>query len=111
MMMRPAADSLTQRLENISFSCPKIPVIHNVHGRFEDNPEGIKAAVLKQIYSPVLWVQCVERLLNEGTNVFVECGAGGVLSGLIRRIDKTIQAYTLSTSESFESALFNISDM
>ena len=111
MMMRPAADSLTQRLENISFSCPKIPVIHNVHGRFEDNPEGIKAAVLKQIYSPVLWVQCVERLLDEGTNVFVECGAGGVLSGLIRRIDKTIQAYTLSTSESFESALFNISDM
>ena len=111
MMMRPAADRLTQRLEDINFLCPKIPVVHNVHGCFEDNPEQIKAAVLKQIYSPVLWVQCVERLINEGTNVFVECGPGGVLSGLNRRIDKNIQAYTLSTIESFESALSTTSDM
>ena len=91
---------------DVLFSYAEIPVIHNVHGGFEESPEGIKAAVLEQIYQPVLWVKCVERLCSEGTNIFIECGPGSILSGLIRRIDKNIRVYPLHTIDTFESAIF-----
>ena len=104
-MMRSAAEKLGERLKSVLFSYAEIPVIHNVHGCFEDSPEGIKAAVLKQIYQPVLWVKCVERLCSEGANIFIECGPGSILSGLIRRIDKNIRVYPLHTIDAFESAI------
>ncbi len=103
-LMRPAAERLAGRLDEVTIAEPQLPVINNVDVRAEAAPEAIRAALLRQLYSPVRWVETVERLRDaHGVSALVECGPGRVLSGLTRRIDKTLGAHALDGSEAFDS--------
>ena len=104
-MMKPAADRLAQDIANTEFSKPEITVVHNVTAEPESNPEKIKELVIEQIYSPVRWVECIQYLKNSGVEQVMECGPGKVLTGLNRRIDKTITSYTTDSQASFEKSL------
>ena len=77
-LMKPAADNLADLVNSVTFSAPKVPVVHNVHAKTESNPETIKALMLEQIYSPVKWVDCVNQLKNNGATTLIECGPGKV---------------------------------
>lgn len=104
-LMKPAADRLEAEIMATSFSEPKIPVVHNVDAKTEGNAENIKRIMVKQIYSPVRWVSCVQALVGSGIEQAAECGPGKVLSGLNRRIDKSISSYATEQLAALESAI------
>ncbi|MFK7731643.1 MAG: ACP S-malonyltransferase [Pseudomonadales bacterium] len=104
-LMQPAGEQLASVLQGIPINAPTIPVIHNVHAQAEQDAEKIRQLLVKQISSPVPWVSCVSALTGNGAKHLVECGPGKVLSGLSRRIDKTIQSSNLQVSDDFDGLI------
>lgn len=104
-LMRPAGEKLQAELAQLNVSAPSIPVVHNVHGRTEANPDSIKALLVEQIYSPVKWVTCVQTMLDKGVDTTVECGPGKVLSGLNKRIEKSLDCLNIETPETLDATL------
>lgn len=95
ILMKPAGEQLAEVLAGITVSAPQIPVVHNVHAATESDPEKIRQLLVEQIYSPVRWTDCIQTIVESGALNLVECGPGKVLSGLNRRIDKSLQSYSL----------------
>jgi [acyl-carrier-protein] S-malonyltransferase len=88
-LMEPARASFERYLENIMFRAPKVPVFSNVDAKSTKDPDEIKAKLIKQVVSAVLWEDCMLNVKSEaGITDFVECGMGGVLKGLAKRIDR-----------------------
>ena len=96
-LMRPAADKLAAMLESIAFSAPVVPVINNVDVAAPTGPEQIKQALVEQLYSPVRWTETVLELSKNGVDTLYEVGPGKVLTGLVKRIDKNINADALNS--------------
>ncbi len=104
-LMRPAADGLAPKVEATEFRAPTIPVVHNVNADTESDPQAIKRLMIEQIYSPVLWVDCVRTLVDRGVTTVVECGPGKVLSGLNKRIDKSVNTLAIETPDELQAVL------
>ena len=90
-LMLPAAEKLKIALEKIVIKSPEIPVINNADVAIETDVRKIKAALVKQLYSPVRWVEVIQKIKRDGVTTIIECGPGKVLTGLIKRIDKEIK--------------------
>ena len=86
-LMKPAAEKLKEKLSGIQFSAPKIPVINNIDVAIELDAERIRAALYRQAFGPVRWVECIQAIKTRGLVTIVECGPGKVLAGLVKRID------------------------
>ena len=104
-LMRPAAEALAQQLASVSIQPPRIAVINNVDVATVHAPEAIRDALVRQLYSPVRWVETVTTMAQQGVTTLLECGPGKVLVGLNKRINKQLQALPLLDSETIESAL------
>lgn len=104
-LMKPAGERLAQALAGISISSPRIPVIHNVHAQTETDPEKIRTLLVEQIYSPVQWTGCVKAMIDHNIASIVECGPGKVLSGLNRRIDKSLASFALEEPDAMAATL------
>ncbi len=104
-LMKPAGERLAEAIATIDIASPEVPVIHNVHCQSENDPEKIRALLVEQIYSPVQWTGCVQAIVGRGVSDVVECGPGKVLSGLNRRIDKSLASYSLEDPDSLQAAL------
>jgi [acyl-carrier-protein] S-malonyltransferase len=74
----------------MSFASPSIPVVNNVDVAVVSEPKQIKQALVKQLYSPVRWTETIEYLAAQGVDTVIEVGPGKVLSGLNKRIDKSL---------------------
>jgi [acyl-carrier-protein] S-malonyltransferase len=96
-LMKPAAEMLEALLVDVSVSMPTVPVIHNVTARAAESTDEIKARLVEQLYSPVRWVDCVVALKEAGVEGLVECGAGKVLTGLVKRIDRSLPCVALNS--------------
>ena len=94
-LMRPAAEQLAIALANIAIQPPQIPVLHNADVAAYSNPDQIRDALARQLYSPVRWVETVQAMANDGVTLAAECGPGRVLAGLTKRIDDRIAATAL----------------
>ncbi len=103
-LMREAADRLGEAMTVYAWKEPGIPVVQNVDGSVHDGTDAIRAALVSQLYRPVRWTECVQSLADKGARRMAECGPGKVLSGLIRRIDKSIETRTLGTPAEFDGA-------
>ncbi len=103
-LMREAANVLREAMTAYSWKEPVIPVVQNVDGAVHDGTDAIRAALVSQLYLPVRWTECVLALAASGVMRIAECGPGKVLSGLIRRIDKSIQTHALGTPSEFDAA-------
>jgi [acyl-carrier-protein] S-malonyltransferase len=103
-LMKPAGEKLQQLLNDIPFETPNIPVVHNVHAATERDPARIKALLVEQISAPVGWTACIDTLCRDGISRFAECGAGRVLGGLLRRIDKTLSCIYLEQPDQLREA-------
>ncbi|MFD1204115.1 ACP S-malonyltransferase [Sporosarcina contaminans] len=88
-LMKPAAEKLSAALDEIDMKEAAVPVIANVNAEAVVNPEKIKELLVEQLYSPVLWEDSVRTLLDLGVTHFIECGPGKVLSGLVKKIDRS----------------------
>jgi [acyl-carrier-protein] S-malonyltransferase len=104
-LMKPAGEKLADALATITINAPGIPVIHNVHAAAESNPEKIRSLLVEQIYSPVQWTGCMQAIRATGATDVVECGPGKVLSGLNKRIDASLQSYSLEEPEALTAAI------
>ena len=98
-LMKPAGEHLAEVMAGMMIASPKIPVVHNVNATVEPDPEKIRTLLVEQIYSPVQWTACMRRVIEAGAQHIVECGPGKVLSGLSRRIEKTLHCYSLEEPE------------
>jgi [acyl-carrier-protein] S-malonyltransferase len=103
-LMRPAAKQLAEALESIPFGVPQIAVVQNCTAEASEDPELIKANLIKQLYEPVRWVDCVNTMHKAGVSRIVECGPGKVLCGLIKRIQPEIRCVGSDDPASLENA-------
>ncbi|WOJ95837.1 ACP S-malonyltransferase [Congregibacter brevis] len=109
-LMLPAGERLAEVLQGISIAKPEIPVVHNVHAQTEEDPESIRDLLVQQISAPVRWTSCVATLQSMGAVQFAECGAGKVLGGLLRRIDKSASCVYLEAPDDLLSAVTELAD-
>lgn len=89
-LMKPAAEQLTDVIAEIKMFRPEVPVINNVDVVATHDVDEIRDALIRQLYSPVRWVETVQKLHSEGVTHAYECGPNKVLAGLLKRIEKTI---------------------
>lgn len=99
-LMAPAAARLAERLQAVEFRAPRIPVVHNATADSTATPDAIREVLVRQTASPVRWVESIQKMATGGTRVFVECGPGRVLTGLIKRIVAGSEGYAISDSKS-----------
>jgi [acyl-carrier-protein] S-malonyltransferase len=104
-LMRGAADALARKFDSISWSLPKIPVIQNVEAKSYVNIEDIRGALARQLYSPVRWTESVQQLAARGATRVAECGPGKVLTGLLKRIDRTLDGRAIGAPGDMTQAL------
>jgi [acyl-carrier-protein] S-malonyltransferase len=103
-LMKPAADKLAEALSALEFSAPQYPVINNVDVSAETDPIKIKAALVRQLYSPVRWTESVVKMHELGVEQLLEVGPGKVLTGLTKRIVKTLAAAAINDVASLDAA-------
>ncbi|PRD39452.1 UNVERIFIED_CONTAM: fabD [Trichonephila clavipes] len=104
-LMRPAAEQLAADLAALHFNTPVIPVVNNVDVEQADSAEAIKEALIRQLYSPVRWTETIEYFAAQGVTEVLELGAGKVLSGLIKRINKELNTSSITDSAALSAAL------
>ena len=104
-LMQPAAEAFASHLDAASITTPSIRVMQNVDALLHDDPGRIRENLNKQLYSPVQWVRSVQAMHRQGVTRIVEAGPGKVLTGLCKRIDKSITAAAVFDQESLVAAL------
>jgi len=104
-LMQKAADNFAQRLDTVDFEQPKIPVLQNVDAMEHNDVSEIKLALREQLCQPVRWVETIQKIVGKDINIVVECGPGKVLSGLIKRIDRSLNILPIFDPASLEKAL------
>jgi [acyl-carrier-protein] S-malonyltransferase len=104
-LMRDAAARLGEVMAGLTWSHPDRRVVQNADARVEHDVDAICNALVRQLYLPVRWTQCVQALAAGGATHMVECGPGKVLSGLVKRIDKSLDARAIGTPAEFDAAL------
>ncbi|MFT4256860.1 MAG: ACP S-malonyltransferase [Pseudoxanthomonas sp.] len=104
-LMREAANRLAAAMAGLQWNAPQLPVVQNVDAKVHDGLDAIRDALVRQLYLPVRWTECVQALVANGATRIAECGPGKVLAGLVKRIDKSLDARSLATPGDFASAL------
>ena len=104
-ILRPIESLLAKKLEFVSTQKPQIHTIANYHAEVYGSVEEIKSILPKQAYSVVQWKASIDKMLQLGVSVFVECGPGKVLSGLIRQINRRVTVLSLRDYDSFSEAV------
>jgi [acyl-carrier-protein] S-malonyltransferase len=104
-LMQPAADAMRDALEQATMHVPAVPVIANVTAAPVSDPAQIRKLLVEQVTATVRWRESIETMKKEGVTRIFELGAGKVLSGLTKRIDREIEASAVGTPEDMEAAL------
>ena len=104
-LMRDAARQLGAAIAEVTWRMPDRPVVHNADAAVAGSIEAVAEALVRQLYLPVRWTECVQALAAAGTTRIVECGPGKVLAGLAKRIDKSLEARAIGAPADFDAAL------
>lgn len=108
-LMKPAAEQLAAALQNIEIKAPSIPVLHNVNVEATQDVAQLRSLLVQQLYSPVRWVESIQKFSASGVSNIIECGPGKVLAGLNKRIDKAITTMPVYDTASLDSAIAALS--
>jgi len=108
-LMGEAAVRMKSHLSRVAFRDAVCPVAMNVDGQCRQKAQDIQTALAQQLDHSVEWVKSVESMIHIGCDVFVECGTGRVLSGLLKRIDKRLKTYSTETPEALEDVAHALS--
>ena len=104
-LMAPAREGLEPTLRELEFAALDFPLYRNVDASPVSSPDEVREGLIRQIDAPVLWAQTIERLRADGFDTFVEVGAGNVLCGLVKRIDRSATCYPAGTVETIEKVV------
>ena len=97
--MKRAAPELEDVLEQAQINTPSVPLVANVTAGLIESGHKLKELLVKQIYSSVLWNDSIKFLISKGVKHFIEIGPGKVLSGLVKRIDRSVCTYNIQSYE------------
>jgi [acyl-carrier-protein] S-malonyltransferase len=104
-LMKPAAEELRTVLNGLEMKNASIPVIANVSAEPMSKALQIKENLIEQLYSPVLWEDSVLKMIDLGVDTFIEMGPGKVLSGLVKKVNRTVSTYSISDGESCQAVI------
>jgi [acyl-carrier-protein] S-malonyltransferase len=104
-LMRGAATVFTDSINQVALRLPTIPVVHNVDASVSTNIEEMRQRLVRQLCEPVRWTECVQHMVKLGVGRLVECGPGRVLAGLVKRIDRQIDASGFDSAATLTTAL------
>lgn len=104
-LLKPAAERLAERMKQVAFSAPRIPVVNNVDVAVVDDPERVKDALARQACNPVRWVEVIRHMSGAGVTHVAECGPGKVLAGLSKRIDAALQGFAITDPQSLQQTM------
>lgn len=110
-LMRPAAERLSAAMQDIDIRSPRYTVIQNVDAQAHADVETLRARLIEQLYQPVRWTACIEAMVAQGAEVFIECGPGKVLTGLNKRIARGSKGLAVNDPDSLAAALELARDM
>ncbi len=102
-LMQPAADAMQEALDRVTLNPPRLPVVSNVTAKGESNPADIKKLLVAQVTGLVRWRECTLWLAQQGVQRAVEIGTGKVLAGLVKRIEKSVEASSLNSPTDLEA--------
>jgi [acyl-carrier-protein] S-malonyltransferase len=109
-LMKEAAAIFQTFIESIDFKIANVKVIHNVDADYANNIDDIKAKLVEQLYMPVLWTNSVNRMKDSGVEWLIESGPGKILTGLTKRIDKSLSASAIIDVNSLKMTIEEISN-
>lgn len=98
-LMKPAAEKFGPVLDRISVNDAEVPVIGNVTAETMSDAAEIKKRLIEQLYSPVLWEDSIAKMLELGVDTFIEVGPGKVLSGLVKKVDRSARTFAIYDAE------------
>lgn len=104
-LMKPATEQLEKVLDEVEIKDCNTPLIANVDAGAVTKAEDIRIKLLQQLYSPVLWEDSVEALLEAGVDTFIEIGPGKVLSGLIKKVNRKVTTYAVQDGASIQETV------
>jgi [acyl-carrier-protein] S-malonyltransferase len=101
-LMKPVQERMAAMLESVELRDADVPLVSNASGRVIGSAQEVRDALIAQIASPVRWVECVQTLVGEGVDSFVELGPGRVLGGLVRQIDPNVKQQSADSPQKLE---------
>ena len=104
-LMKDTANKFSKLLDKITFNNAQIPILQNVDAKLKTNAADIKTTLIKQLYEPVRWVDTINEIHRIGVTKIIECGPNNVLSGLIKRIEKSFELFSISDKPSLDKTL------
>ncbi|MDD5131911.1 MAG: ACP S-malonyltransferase [bacterium] len=104
-LMREASVQFAKELSAFGLHDPVVPVIANYHAKFIRNAAAAKEAMVKQIYSPVMWKESIGTLIDQGAELFIEAGPGKTLCGLLKRINRKMPCANVENEKTLQDAL------
>jgi len=110
-LMRNAAEQLALELETLEITMPAVPVVHNQSAAVATSTAEIIERLTLQLYQPVKWVASVQAMQQQGITGLIECGPGKVLSGLTRRIEKSLQAFAVFDAASLAATQQSVGEL
>ncbi|NMA02899.1 MAG: ACP S-malonyltransferase [Clostridia bacterium] len=109
-LLEPASIKLKEALEQVEFQAPRIPVMANVHAKAVNTVPEVKEALVTQVNNSVKWEQSIRSLIELGVTTFVEIGSGKVISGLIKKTDKTVKTLNVEDPASLEKTIVELKE-
>ncbi|WP_136248538.1 ACP S-malonyltransferase [Halomonas borealis] len=104
-LMRPAASRLAEAMDDIALRVPRYTVVQNVDAQAHADVDTLRTRLIEQLYQPVRWTSCIESMVGQGAEVFIECGPGKVLTGLNKRIARGSRGLAVNDPDSLSAAL------
>ena len=107
-LMKTSTEIMKKEINNTKFNTPSPKIISNVNALEHDNTDKIKNLLIEQIESKVKWRESIQYMIKNGVKKFIEIGPGKVLTGLVKRIDKNVESYSINNDEDIKK--ININD-
>ena len=104
-LMEEASGKLAELLDSIDFRAPQYPIVNNADAAFLDKPKEIRDSLIRQLGKPLLWEDSVRTMIKNGTGTFIEVGPKKILSGLIKKIDKSVRVLNVEDTKTLEVTL------
>lgn len=101
-LLREAGEKLGEELKRAEILPFSIPYVTNVTAEYVTDPKQVKDLLIRQVSSPVRWQQCVEKMIQEGIDTFIEIGPGKTLTGFLKKINRDVKAMHIETLEDLE---------
>lgn len=102
-LLKGAGEKLGQALEAVELQPFSIPYVTNVTAGYVTEPDSVKELLVRQVFSSVRWQQCVEAMIRDGVDTFVEIGPGKTLTGFLKKIDRSVKALHVEKAEDLET--------